>query len=337
MTPPLWLSEEGPDRDVAISTRARLARNLSDFPFPHRASLEQRRAAAQRIREAAKVDELVHLKPLRLSKLSEDERDALVAVHQLSPRMLVAEGLAERWVLLEARGTLSLLVHEEDHLRIQAFGAGCAPEPVYSQAARAEVALQKGLTFAHDRRLGFLTASLANVGSGLRLSVLLHLPALHWHADLERHFAAVCALGGTVRGLRGEGSQAAGSLYQVSHEITYRPEQGPLFFVRCVAAATSVLIQAEREAREALPLSRPWSLRQALEATRTEIDSVEALQAERALELLSQLRLFGLIGLTTPLSALRFAQSVLALNAEEGLRADLGRVSLLRRFARGEF
>lgn len=337
MTTPLWLCEEGPDQDVAVSTRARLARNLPDFPFPHRASLEQRRMAAQRIREAAKVSELIHLKPERLSKLSEQERTALVAAHLLSPKMVSTAGLEERWILRDSRGALSLLIHEEDHLRIQAFGAGCSPEQVYDIALGADNALQKGLTFASDKRLGYLTASLANVGTGLRLSVLLHLPALQWQADLERHFAAVCALGGTVRGLRGEGSQAPGALFQVSHEITYRPEQAPLFFVRCVAAATSVLIQAEREARTTLTLSHSLSLTQALEATRSTIEDAGSLGTEAALELLSRLRLFGLTGLKVPLSPRRFAEAVVTLQSQEGVRADLGRVGLLRRLVREDF
>lgn len=330
MTPPLWIGEEGPEGDVAVSTRARLARNLPDLPFPHRASAEQRRLAAQRIREAAKAEALVHLTPYRLAHCTEEERRAWVAEQRLSPQMLHPEGLEQRWALMDGRGTLSLLINEEDHLRIQAFGAGCAPEAVYACAEHVDTALQERLSFAYTNRLGYLTTSLANVGTGLRLSVLLHLPVLRERAALGQHVAAVCALGGTVRGLRGEGSSAAGALYQVSHEITYRPEQGPLFFVRCVAASASVLIQAERSAREALPetLVARW------EAARLPLEQAQSWSAEEALELLSLLRLAALAGRKKPLPAPAFAEAVVRLHAEESGRAGIGRAALLRGLVR---
>lgn len=331
VTPAPWLSEDGPDRDVAISTRARLARNLPDFPFPHRATQDERRLVAQRIRQAAKVPELSNLEPRALWKLTPDELRALVAVQRISPRM--ADRVTERWALLDRTGALSLLINEEDHLRVQAFGAGCAPEAVHTQADQAALALEKGLTFAHEPRMGYLTASLANVGTGLRLSVLLHLPALRHLNRLEELFGAVVKLEGIVRGLGGEGSTNLGALYQVSHEATYRPQLNPRIFVHRVAACASVLIEAEREARLQLPLD----LAEAQAHTQEAILHAESHEAAAALEHLSALRLYGFVGLATPLPNAAFAKAVVQLQASEGNRAGYERANILRRLQREEF
>lgn len=338
MTPAPWLSEDGPDRDVALSTRARLARNLPDFPFPHRANQDQRRLVAQRIRQAAKVAELSHLEPYNLWPLGSEKVDRKrewlrkqVAAQRISPRMM--DLLPERWALLDRTGALSLLINEEDHLRIQAFGAGCAPDAVYATAAQAEAALRKGLTFAQEPHLGFLTTSLANVGTGLRLSVLLHLPLLRLMGKLPPLFQAVVDLGGTVRGVRGEGSANHGALYQVSHEATYRPELNPLIFVRSVAGAAAILIDAERAERTRLT----QDLTEAQTQTQAAILSAEAQEAGEALELLSALRLYGFVGLAPRVPNAAFAKAVVQLQASEGNRAGYERANLLRRLQRQEY
>nr|WP_309691613.1 hypothetical protein [Armatimonas sp.] len=323
-----WLEQEGAEREIAVSTRARLARNLAEFPFPHRASVAQRKRVAQIVREAAKIGDLTLLKPCELEKLSESERQALVAGQSISPKM--ADGKPGRWALLAKDGALSVLVNEEDHLRLQALTPGCEPQRVYERVSMMEQLLARGLEFAQDDRLGFLTASLANVGTGLRLSVLLHLPALTWLEELDTKIEAVCALGGTVRGIHGEGSPRSGALYQVSHEITYRPENDPLIFVWSVQGAAQVLIAAEKAARERLPRIQPWTLRQTWERSHERISTAEALGESEALELLSHRRLAGLLGLTDALEPVAFAGAILALGQGDSLRSQIARPALLR-------
>ena len=320
-----WLGQEGAEREIAVSTRARLARNLAEFVFPQRATLTERQRVAQLVREAAKIGELTRLKPYELEKLDKSERQALVATQRISPTM--ADGEPGRWALLSADGAFSILVNEEDHLRLQALAPGCEPLRVFERVSTAERLLARGLEFATDDRLGFLTTSLANVGTGLRLSVLLHLPGLTLLKELEPQLEAVRALGGTVRGLHGEGSAPTGALYQVSHEITYRPENDPMLFVRSVQAATQVLIAAEKSARERLPQRQPYSLRQTWEQTAERIHQSDSLDELAALELLANRRLAGLLGLTDPLEPCAFAETLLALGQT---RIPEVRASLLR-------
>lgn len=323
-----WLEQDGAEREIAVSTRARLARNLASFPFPHRATDTERQRVAQLVREAAKIGELAQLKPYELEKLDLSKRQALVAAQRISPTM--ADGAPGRWALLSSDGAFSILVNEEDHLRLQALASGCEPQRVFEWVSTAERLLARGLELAYDDRLGFLTASLANVGTGLRLSVLLHLPALTLLKELEPQMEAVCALGGTVRGLHGEGSMPTGALFQVSHEITYRPENDPLLFVRSVQGAAQVLIAAEYSARERLPQRQPWSLRQTWEQTAARIQEAETLEVSEALELLSNRRLAGLLELTEPLTPSRFAEALLELGQVGTSRLAVSRASTLR-------
>lgn len=323
-----WLEQEGAEREIAVSTRARLARNLALFPFPHRATDAERQRVAQLVREAAKIGELVRLKPVELADLDENDRLALVAAQRISP--LMADGATGRWALLSDDGAFSILVNEEDHIRLQALTSGCEPQCVFERVSTAERLLARGLELAHDDRLGFLTSSLANVGTGLRLSVLLHLPALALLKELEPQMEAIRALGGTVRGLHGEGSAPTGALYQVSHEVTYRPENDPMLFVRSVQGAAQVLIAAEQSARERLPQRQPWSLRQTWETTYARIQGAEALELQEAVELLSNRRLAGLLALTEPLSAHHFANALLEISQSSTPRHNISRASTLR-------
>jgi protein arginine kinase len=322
------LAESGAAREIAISTRARLARNLAAFPFPHRATIVQRKRVAQLVREAAKIGDLTQLRPVDLAKLSESKRLELVATQRISPQM--AKGTLGQWALLATDGSLSILINEEDHLRLQALAPGCEPERVYQEVNAMERLLARGLEFAQDERFGFLTTSLANVGTGLRLSVLLHLPALTWLKELAPQFEAVYALGGTVRGLHGEGTESTGALYQVSHERTYRPESDPLNLVRSVQGAAEVLIAAETDARIRLPQVLPYSLRTHWERATERITTAEQLPTTEALELLSYRRLAGLLGLSDPLGALDFAEALLTVGQGDSVRQQLTRASLLR-------
>ena len=163
---PAWTAAVGPDRDVALSSRARLARNVAGVPFPQRASEEQLRLVAQLLRRAvrAQADALPALEPVRLRGLDDEERMALLASQRISPALARADG-PERWALLDGAGDVSLLVNEEDHLRLQCIAAGSAVREAGELALTYALALRKELKFAHDARWGFLTSSLGNLGT----------------------------------------------------------------------------------------------------------------------------------------------------------------------------
>ena len=223
---PVWAGlstakELVPDTDVIVSARARLARNLADFPFPARASEIDRRRIAQLVRQAAHADteRLFDLRSVEIATLSLRDRADLVDAHRISPDL--AKGSSEQYALLDIKGRISIFVNEEDHLRLQVIVAGNDPHRALREVQDVENRLAPRLKWAIDsEKWGFLTASMSNMGTGLRLSVLAHLPALVFLDKLQRVFDAAKRLGVSVRGAHGEHSIAAGDLFQVSNAQT---------------------------------------------------------------------------------------------------------------------
>jgi len=176
---PVWAGVAGtrepvPDGDVIVSARARLARNLADLPFPARASETDLRRVARSIRQAAHADtgRLLDLLPVEIASLSARDRAELVDARRISPEL--AAGGAERYALLDGSGCVGLFINEEDHLRLQTLVPGNAPHSALSNALDVEARLGARLRWAHDpEKWGYLTASMSNTGTGLRLSVLL--------------------------------------------------------------------------------------------------------------------------------------------------------------------
>lgn len=282
--------------EVVLATRARLARNLSEFPFPARADDKALRRVAQEVRRAALADTevLADLSPVAIAKLSGRDRARLVDARRISPEL--AAGGAHRWALLDEAGALSIFVNEEDHVRIQAIAPGSAIAGALGDALDADRRLRARLVYAHDVRWGYLTASLGNVGTGLRLSVLVHLPALAFLSRLADTLRAAHHLGISVRGAHGEHSAAAGDLYQVSNAVTFGLE--PSHIAGRVRPVAEYLAEAERAARAEVRDAHAAAAIEAARAAWTRIERADRLNATEALDLLSRLRLAAGCGLT---------------------------------------
>jgi protein arginine kinase len=289
---PAWASEEAavaPDRDVALASRARLARNLADFPFPGRATVRDLRRVAQEVRRAALADpeRLADLAAVAIAALSARDRAELMDARRISPEL--AEGGADRYALLDDEGTLSVFINEEDHIRIQALAAGNAPDAALRSAEDADARLARRLRYARDDRWGYMTASLSNMGTGLRLSVLAHLPALAFLGRLNDTLNAANHLGISIRGAHGEHSEAVGHLYQVSNATTYGIRAG--IIAGRVRPVVDYLVAAERTARQEVKDERADdAIRTGQDAWRR-IEQADRLDAATALDLLSALRL----------------------------------------------
>ena len=299
MKMPVWATHRAgaPDGDVILSARARLARNIAGFPFPSRATERDLRRVAQEVRRAALADNarLAELYAVGIASLPQRERDDLIDARRISPEL--AEGGAERYALLDDEGALSIFVNEEDHVRIQALAAGSAAHAALLSAEDAEVRLAKRLTFARSERWGCLTTSLSNLGTGLRLSVLAHLPALAFVGRLEDTLKAAEHLGISIRGAHGEGSAAVGDLYQISNAFTYGPTTRQI--AGRIQPVADYLVAAEREAR-AQVAADPAEARRAVQGAReawARIEQAERLDAATTLVLLSRLRLAAACGL----------------------------------------
>lgn len=214
-----WLRAEGEMSDVVVSSRIRLARNLADHPFVATASSTQRTEIYRYLSEtitSCPVGRNALL--IDMEEAPEVDRHILVERHLISRQHATGEG--RRGVTVSPDETRAVMINEEDHLRIQGLRAGMELQVVWQDVTAADDVLSKQVAFAFDRQWGYLTACPTNVGTGIRVSVMLHLPALKWTKEIERVARAARDMRLAVRGMYGEGTEAVGDFYQLSNQTT---------------------------------------------------------------------------------------------------------------------
>ncbi|MFH0963951.1 MAG: protein arginine kinase [Planctomycetota bacterium] len=244
-----WLRGEGEESDIVISTRVRLARNVAEYPFLSAISEERARELGEYLSgaiEGAKLPE--KLSVLQLSKLSVVDRQVLVERHLISREH--AEGKGERSVAVDDDEVISVMVNEEDHLRIQVLRSGLDLDGAYDRVRRVDEALSAEVNYAFDGKLGYLTACPTNVGTGMRVSVMVHLPVLVLTKHIRRVHKAVAKIALTVRGFYGEGTEATGDLFQISNQVTLGKTEEEV--LKEVDAVVRRVASYERQAREQL-------------------------------------------------------------------------------------
>jgi protein arginine kinase len=214
-----WLRGSGPMSEIVISSRMRLARNIAAFNFLGKCSRHQRSALEHKIRDVILGAQLVpQMLYVDLENAPDMDRQILVERHLISKHHASAEG--SRGVAVGENETLSIMVNEEDHLRIQVLRSGLQLEEAWEQINAIDDKLESKLDFAFHPRFGYLTACPTNVGTGIRVSVMLHLPALKLTGEIEKVFRAAKDMRLAVRGLYGEGTEATGDFYQISNQST---------------------------------------------------------------------------------------------------------------------
>ncbi|MHC4598976.1 MAG: protein arginine kinase [Planctomycetota bacterium] len=213
-----WLRATGPESDIVISSRVRLARNLKGFPFLTRGNDDDRKTVAKRLRDAIARAGLDDVTYVDLGEVSNLDRMLLVERHLISKELAGGEGI--RGVAFGPTETHSLMINEEDHLRIQVLKPGLALTEAHQETVALDGRLEKELDYAFSAQFGYLTACPTNAGTGLRASIMVHLPALVFMKQIDKVFQAVSKINLAVRGLYGEGTQASGDFYQISNQVT---------------------------------------------------------------------------------------------------------------------
>ena len=213
-----WYQRSGNQGDVVISTRIRLARNLQRMPFPAAMTVEQKKTVADQLFEVLLEREGESFSHIRMNTLDELQALSLVERHLISPEF-ARRGEGEALVL-SADESVSIMSCEEDHLRIQVMRSGLDLDGAFQEADCWDTYLDNRLHFAFDERLGYLTQCPSNLGTGMRASLMLHLPALQEKGIVQQLSATVSKLGLTIRGLYGEGSGSKGAIYQLSNQVT---------------------------------------------------------------------------------------------------------------------
>ena len=245
--PSEWLSGSGPHAELVLSTRVRLARNLATVPFTHRARDEQLQGVLSSVANAAERSAAFRGGLLlRMTEMSAPERQILVERHMVSHEL--GDGSRPRGLMIAPDQRLSLMINEEDHIRLQAMTSGFQLAEAWTLADAADDELDPSLDFAFSEEIGYLTSCPTNAGTGLRASVLVHLPALVLLDQIQKVLKSIMQVGLNVRGFYGEHSEVMGNLFQISNQTTLgRSERESIDTLERVARQ---ILEHEERARE---------------------------------------------------------------------------------------
>ncbi len=289
-----WLRGSGPESDIVISSRIRLARNLADFPFIRQCDDKDRGAIERTLCDAVHDEKrLADVTYVDVNDLPSVDRQFLVERQLISRELADAHG--PRGVAINEGEKFSLMINEEDHLRIQVMNSGLDLKSTWEDINRIDDLIEEHVTYAFHDDLGYLTACPTNVGTGMRVSVMLHLPALVITRQIEKVFRSLQKINLAVRGLYGEGSQAMGDFYQISNQITLGRSEDEL--ITQVAEVIPAMIDYERKAREFLIKESQTDLHDKISRDYGTLCSAQKISSEETMMLLSSVRMGVNLGL----------------------------------------
>ena len=283
-----WLRGEGPHHQIVISSRVRFARNLRNRAFPGWAKKAERTAILELIKPH--VEELTEMQDSfseLLQDLSALEKQVLVERHLIS-REHAAKGAGSA-VIMNRRQTLSIMINEEDHLRMQSIRSGLQLKQAFKLLDKIDSALEGDLEFAYDPRLGYLTACPTNVGTGMRASAMLHLPGLVLSELINQVVQAVSKIGLAVRGLYGEGTEAMGNLFQISNQTTLGEKEDEI--INRLTKVIETIIEKEHDARQVLIQKKSNTLWDQIGRAYGVLTYAHVMTSKEALNLLSIIKL----------------------------------------------
>ncbi|MGB9867444.1 MAG: protein arginine kinase [Bacillota bacterium] len=303
-----WSRDDGPETDVVLSSRIRLARNLEGMPFPPAMKAEHARAvmgAAERVVESLNAGTgLGRYMLFSIGELSELDRAVLVEKHLISPQH--AESSRMGAVILREDERVSIMVGEEDHFRIQALSSGLQLEDTLRLANAVDDVMDRVVKYAFSPEIGYLTSCPTNVGTGLRASVMLHLPALTLTGQVGEVLSAVSKLNMVVRGLYGEGTEAIGNVYQVSNQVSLGRTESDI--ASNLSGVARRILEQERDARSKLISGIGIQLEDRVFRAWGTLREARIITSDEALRLWSDVRLGVCLGLIKSLPLERLDQ-----------------------------
>ena len=283
-----WLKGTGPNSDIVISSRIRLARNLEKIPFPHWANKNQSEQVLNAITGAAgKVDYLKGTTTFKLADLDSVDKQFLIERHLMSYEH--GQRADSKAVIIDDEEILSIMINEEDHIRMQVMQSGFNLLEAWSIINKIDDYLEKELNFAFLADWGYLTACPTNTGTGMRGSVMLHLPALVMTTQINRVLAAISKLSFTTRGLYGEGTQATGNFFQVSNQVSLGHSEDDI--IENINGLIRQIIEQENQAREMMLSKSRAVLEDRINRGFGILKSAHIITSQETIELLSMVRL----------------------------------------------
>ncbi|MCS7463542.1 protein arginine kinase [Paenibacillus doosanensis] len=285
-----WMKGDGPDSDIVISSRIRIARNLQSYPFPMLATNQQSLEVLEKVSDVLQNEELHTISRfslISLADLNDLEKRVLVEKHLISPAL--ASESRNGAVILSDNESVSIMVNEEDHLRIQCLCPGFQIKEAWDLASQIDDIFEVQLDYAFDEKRGYLTSCPTNVGTGIRASVMIHLPALVLTQQINRILSAITQVGLAVRGLYGEGSEALGNLFQISNQITLGQSEQEI--IDNLYGVVRQIIEHERAAREKLQYETKAKLLDRISRSYGILSYAAIMDSKEAAQRLSDVRL----------------------------------------------
>ena len=283
-----WLKGTGPNADIVISSRIRLARNLDKFPFSHWANRKKGEEALNIILTSASgIDNLKGAAVFRLAEMDSIDKQFLIERHLMS--MEQAQKTENKALIVDNEEIVSIMVNEEDHMRVQVMQSGFNLFEAWNIINQIDNFFAKDLTFSFSNEWGYLTACPTNTGTGMRGSVMLHLPALVMTRQVDRVLAAIAKLSFTTRGLYGEGTQATGNFFQISNQVSLGPSEQEI--TDNINSIIRQIIEQEAQAREIMILKSRALLEDRINRSLGILKSARIITSKETIELLSMVRL----------------------------------------------
>ena len=317
-----WYTDNEKDSDVVVSTRIRLARNLTDYPFSH--GLDET-GACEITEKVCSVPEFADYEYTDFSKLSVNAATALAERHVVSAEFARKDG--KHGLLASPDKGVYIMILEEDHLRIQCLRGGYAIDEAYVGAIEAEEAIDRHTKLAYSERFGYLTHCPTNLGTGMRASVMLFLPAISLAGEIRSLRGQLNKLGLTMRGMNGEGSDSEAYLYQISNQVTLGISEEEI--LHKLSAVTDSIIKRERELRCNIDGERLFRLRDSVSRAVGIMTHACLMDTGELIELYGKVRLGISLGLTDDMTVqeldrLLFSSmpaGIIAENGDDGISA----------------
>ncbi|SKC87950.1 protein arginine kinase [Maledivibacter halophilus] len=285
-----WIDGEGPQKDIIISSRIRVARNLEEFPFPIALTDEKSKEIIKKVSDSIIEGNTILKNDFNLigiDEISDNDKQVLIEKHLISPNLI--ERPKKSAVMINKDESVSIMINEEDHIRIQCLFPGFQLEEAWDLANKIDDIIEEDLKYAFDEDIGYLTSCPTNVGTGIRASVMIHLPALTITGYMNRIIQAVNQIGFTVRGIYGEGSESEGNMFQISNQVTLGRTEKEI--IKTLIEVTKQITNKERDARATLIANNRVKLEDKICRSYGVLTNGRIMSSKEALKLISNVRL----------------------------------------------
>lgn len=294
----MWYNEYGKDGDVVLSTRVRLARNIKDIPFPPYAKEKQQQEIIDKCKSALldsndKAADKFDLKFIDMADMKPYEKQAIAECHLISPQMIKED--RKRALILSGDSRVSIMINEEDHMRIQCMDAGFELDKCFETANELDDRIEENIDYAFDNDFGYLTCCPTNVGTGLRASVMIHLPGYVLTGKFNELANSLAQLGLTVRGIYGEGSEGLGNIFQISNQVTLGVLEEDI--IERLKQIVCDVVSNERELRQLLHKNDKYRIEDKIMRSYGTLKSAVIMTSNEAMKRLSDVRLGVSLGL----------------------------------------